>query len=188
MKKLRGILITTGIVGIIGLIAHSHANQPRYIQTENTGKTSQSVQSDPTTKPNTETKQVQETEDIPFGTKTVDDSTVTKGQSKITQTGKKGVKTKTYSVTYTNGAETSRTLVSEEVTAQPVDQIVHNGTYVYVAPVSCTGGYINVNGNCVPSPSADPAGATAQCNDGTYSYSQNHSGTCSHHGGVSRWL
>lgn len=33
-----------------------------------------------------------------------------------------------------------------------------------------------------------PPGATAQCNDGTYSYSQHHSGTCSHHGGVAKWL
>ncbi len=29
-----------------------------------------------------------------------------------------------------------------------------------------------------------PAGASAKCNDGTYSYSLHHSGTCSHHGGV----
>lgn len=29
---------------------------------------------------------------------------------------------------------------------------------------------------------------TAICADGTYSYSQNNSGTCSHHGGVSVWL
>jgi hypothetical protein len=35
---------------------------------------------------------------------------------------------------------------------------------------------------------AAPAGATAQCRDGTYSFSQHHSGTCSHHGGVARWL
>jgi hypothetical protein len=33
-----------------------------------------------------------------------------------------------------------------------------------------------------------PAGATALCNDGTYSYSQTRSGTCSHHGGVAVWL
>lgn len=49
-------------------------------------------------------------------------------------------------------------------------------------------GYTNVDGNHVQSPSNDPAGATAQCEDGTYSYSQNHRGTCSHHGGVARWL
>ena len=33
-----------------------------------------------------------------------------------------------------------------------------------------------------------PPGATARCNDGTYSFSQHHSGTCSHHGGVAVWL
>lgn len=31
-------------------------------------------------------------------------------------------------------------------------------------------------------------GATAQCNDGTYSQSQHRSGTCSSHGGVKQWL
>lgn len=53
--------------------------------------------------------------------------------------------------------------------------------------------YTNVNGNQVHSPanSTDgsiPTGATAKCGDGTYSFSQNHSGTCSHHGGVAQWL
>ncbi|MFE0194143.1 DUF3761 domain-containing protein [Streptomyces sp. NPDC058989] len=33
-----------------------------------------------------------------------------------------------------------------------------------------------------------PAGATAQCNDGSYSYSAHRRGTCSHHGGVAVWL
>lgn len=32
-----------------------------------------------------------------------------------------------------------------------------------------------------------PSGATAKCSDGSYSYSQNCSGTCSSHGGVSQW-
>jgi len=31
-------------------------------------------------------------------------------------------------------------------------------------------------------------GATAICNDGTYSYSAHRRGTCSHHGGVAQWL
>jgi hypothetical protein len=34
-------------------------------------------------------------------------------------------------------------------------------------------------------PQAKP---TAICRDGTYSYSSNRRGTCSHHGGVARWL
>jgi hypothetical protein len=42
----------------------------------------------------------------------------------------------------------------------------------------------------VPSVTAGstPAGATARCRDGTYSFSQHRSGTCSHHGGVAAWL
>ena len=50
--------------------------------------------------------------------------------------------------------------------------------------------YTNVNGNTVHSPAysnSPPAGASAICRDGTYSFSQNRSGTCSHHGGVSSW-
>jgi hypothetical protein len=35
---------------------------------------------------------------------------------------------------------------------------------------------------------AAPPGATARCSDGTYSFSQHRSGTCSHHGGVAAWL
>lgn len=50
------------------------------------------------------------------------------------------------------------------------------------------GGYTNVDGNHVASPGSDPNGATAQCADGTYSYSQHRRGTCSSHGGVSQWL
>jgi hypothetical protein len=39
-----------------------------------------------------------------------------------------------------------------------------------------------------PAVAAAPPGATARCADGTYSFSQHHSGTCSHHGGVALWL
>lgn len=57
---------------------------------------------------------------------------------------------------------------------------------------SCGDGYYrNSYGHCVLRPTAnppDPAGATALCVDGTYSYSEHASGTCSHHGGVARWI
>jgi len=57
------------------------------------------------------------------------------------------------------------------------------------AGAACTHGYYkNVSGHCVQSPSTDPAGATARCRDNTYSYSEHASGTCSHHGGVARWI
>jgi hypothetical protein len=51
--------------------------------------------------------------------------------------------------------------------------------------------YVNSAGKCVHRPvqsQTAPAGATAQCRDGTYSFSQSRRGTCSHHGGVSKWL
>jgi len=52
------------------------------------------------------------------------------------------------------------------------------------------GSYKNSKGNCVKSPTkapAWPAGSSAKCWDGTYSYSQSRRGTCSHHGGVATW-
>jgi hypothetical protein len=51
--------------------------------------------------------------------------------------------------------------------------------------------YTNSAGNDVHSPAYSdsvPAGATAKCGDGTYSFSQSRRGTCSSHGGVSQWL
>jgi hypothetical protein len=58
---------------------------------------------------------------------------------------------------------------------------------------TCTNGtYVNSAGNTVCKPeereTGPPAGATAECSDGTYSFSESRSGTCSSHGGVARWL
>jgi hypothetical protein len=51
--------------------------------------------------------------------------------------------------------------------------------------------YLNSDGNCVHRPqqaATAPSGATAQCKDGTYSFSQHRQGTCSGHHGVAQWL
>jgi hypothetical protein len=51
--------------------------------------------------------------------------------------------------------------------------------------------YLNSDGVCVHRPVSapgDPAGATARCVDGTYSFSKHRQGTCSHRGGVAEWL
>jgi hypothetical protein len=74
----------------------------------------------------------------------------------------------------------------------------------HATPLASCSGYINSDGQCIPDPSAPgaagapglglaggggpPAGATAVCRDGDYSYSTHHTGTCSGHGGVSQWL
>jgi energy-converting hydrogenase Eha subunit F len=58
-------------------------------------------------------------------------------------------------------------------------------------PVKNNGTYINAYGNMVLRPykaPAVPAGASAKCWDGTFSFSQTRRGTCSHHGGVAEWL
>lgn len=60
------------------------------------------------------------------------------------------------------------------------------------APISGGGSdyYTNVDGHRVHRPvqaNRPPSGWTARCRDGSYSFSENHRGTCSHHGGVSEW-
>jgi len=55
------------------------------------------------------------------------------------------------------------------------------------------GRYRNIDGAVVHSPAhtdtgATPAGASAQCRDGRFSFSAHRRGTCAHHGGVARWL
>jgi len=165
----------------------------------------------PTIEVKTETKE----ESISFESKEEQTNTLSKGKTQVKQEGKEGKKVITFEVTYTDGKETSRKQIKDEVTEQPQAKIVLVGTYVapakstdsYKTPESnasssessssdkvisgpsCPDGYYkNVDGNCVASPGNDPSGATAKCRDGTYSYSQHRQGTCSGHGGVAEWL
>lgn len=145
------------------------------------------------TLPKIEVKTESITQSVPFTCSNENDASLPQGQTKVKQAGVNGTKQITYQVTYTNGVETSRQKTSETVTVNPVNQIVSVGTYVAPPPASSSGGgsgggYQNSDGNYVPSPGSNPAGATARCNDGTYSYSQHRQGTCSHHGGVAAWL
>jgi len=69
----------------------------------------------------------------------------------------------------------------------------NSGTKPNQPKPNCTsnGTYVNSKGQTVPRPencSAPPKGASAQCRDGTYSFSKSRRGTCSHHGGVAKWL
>jgi hypothetical protein len=70
----------------------------------------------------------------------------------------------------------------------------HGGTHAAAFPSCHRGYYKNVSGHCVHRPvkvkknAAAPAGATAKCRDGSYSFSEHASGTCSHHGGVAVWI
>jgi hypothetical protein len=89
------------------------------------------------------------------------------------------------------------TTLAPTTTIVVVRPVFRAPTTVYRAPTpapapSCPNGtYTNSSGNtvCSPysSPSGPPAGASAKCNDGTYSFSEHRQGTCSGHGGVAEW-
>jgi hypothetical protein len=79
-------------------------------------------------------------------------------------------------------------------TPQPVSEPSYQPINTQQSPVNNLSNkniYENSDGETVHSPAYSesiPVGATAQCSDGTYSFSQSRRGTCSHHGGVARWL
>ena len=79
-------------------------------------------------------------------------------------------------------------------------KVIYNGNVGYVSSkfltkekqsISSVKYYTNSKGQKVQSPTyynSPPPGATALCRDGTYSFSQSRRGTCSHLGGVAKWL
>jgi hypothetical protein len=82
---------------------------------------------------------------------------------------------------------------SSERSIQTEEKITPKKTSTADSDLSNDNYYTNVNGNSVHSPAYSddgsvPAGASAQCRDGTYSFSQNRRGTCSGHGGVAEWI
>lgn len=96
------------------------------------------------------TKEVTETEAIAYSKVSKDDSTLAKGKTTISQKGVDGVKTKTYLVTFTDGKESDKKLIKEEMTTAPTNEVTSVGTYVYVAPKPASNCDPNYSGKCVP--------------------------------------
>jgi hypothetical protein len=71
-------------------------------------------------------------EDIPFPTVEKEDNTVLWRKHETKQKGEKGIREKTYKVTYTNGKETNRVLLGSKITKPPVPQIEVVGTKIIV--------------------------------------------------------
>lgn len=109
-------------------------------------------QQETTHQPVTTYKDIQETEAIPFGKKTRNDSTRDVGTSAVTTTGVDGIRTKTFHVTYVDGKETARVQTKSEVTLKPVTQVTSVGTRKpYVPPAAPAQSSCNPNySGCVP--------------------------------------
>ena len=73
-------------------------------------------------------KKITETEEIEYETQTEYSGDMYAGESRVSQDGVNGEKDLTYEVTYVDGKESGRRLVSEKVTKEPVPQIVVEGT------------------------------------------------------------
>ncbi|GAA1736491.1 G5 domain-containing protein [Aeromicrobium alkaliterrae] len=190
------LVLTSGIAGAIGGgAAGSDEGDPVPL----VGTSTSSPTPSPSPTPVVETRTEAATESVAYTSSTVDDPNLKSGTTAVSVAGVPGTLTRTFEVTYTDGVETSRVEVSAVVTTPAVNEVIARGTKVDKpppppppAPTGCPNGtYENSAGNTVCRPyesDAPPAGATAQCKDGTWSFSQSRSGTCSGHGGVSRWL
>jgi hypothetical protein len=107
----------------------------------------------------TETKTETKTESVAYESSTKNDSSIEKGRTIKSVTGVAGERTITYEVTYTNGQETSRKEISNDITKAPINEVTLIGTKApYVAPApaprasSCDPNY---SGGCVPNVSGD---------------------------------
>ncbi len=76
------------------------------------------------------TATVTETEVIKYDTKKVKDSSLYEGQTEVKTKGENGKTEHTYTVTYVDGKETSRTLVSSKVVKEAVTEVVKVGTKI----------------------------------------------------------
>ena len=116
-----------------------------------------------------------ENQKIPFATINQENASIPCGQTTILQEGKEGSQTVSYEITFKCGKQDGekKAVGTPTILSPPIDKIIGIGLPCPVGPD--------------PGAPGTPPGATARCNDGTYSYSANHRGTCSHHGGVAEW-
>jgi murein DD-endopeptidase MepM/ murein hydrolase activator NlpD len=69
-------------------------------------------------------------ENIPYQVESTDDSSITKGETKVKQEGKNGLKVVNYQIIEQNGVAIKKVSTSEQVLNQPVNEIVIKGTKV----------------------------------------------------------
>jgi 3D (Asp-Asp-Asp) domain-containing protein len=68
-------------------------------------------------------------EEVPFETEYVQTNKLLKGEEKVAAEGKSGELKHTATITYFNGQEVSREIIATEQTAEPVNQVIKQGTF-----------------------------------------------------------
>ncbi|HHU31323.1 MAG: peptidoglycan DD-metalloendopeptidase family protein [Zhaonellaceae bacterium] len=81
----------------------------------------------------TTTYEQQVKEKIPFDTKTVKDSSILRGQSKVKQPGEEGEKQVQYKIVMENGRQVTKEVLQEQVLKEPVQKVVLQGTKLVMA-------------------------------------------------------
>ncbi len=92
-------------------------------------------------------KEVAYTDSIPYGVTYQDDPTQYYGAESIISEGVNGTKSVSAVITYTNGVETSRQILNEAVTLDPVNQVIAQGTMPLPPAVSTGTFLIPTSGN-----------------------------------------
>ncbi|HEM5332509.1 TPA: G5 domain-containing protein [Streptococcus suis] len=88
--------------------------------------------------PGITTEEVTETKAVPYETVRENDPTLEEGKEVVSVAGKAGVRTIVYTVTKTDGVETSRVVKSDSVTTPAVNEVIKVGTKKAAVPVITT--------------------------------------------------
>lgn len=136
-------IVALGIAGIGAITSPNNDNKP-------TAANLNVVKMSSSKKEQVTKKIVVEKEAIPYTTTNQDDDSLEKGQSKVLTTGVNGERTIKYLVLYTNGEETSRSIVSNVVSKKPIAEVIAIGTQVKETRESNTNCDPNYSGGCVP--------------------------------------
>ena len=104
-----------------------------------------------------------ETEEIPFETEWKDDSSLTMGEEKTETEGVNGEKTVTIRVKLVDGKEDSIETVSEEITKEPVNEVILVGTKKQEQVPQTPSGKVETSRIAVPN-----------CDDGSHGYYEIH--------------
>lgn len=140
MRQIKILFWLGGILGPL-IVLGALAGDSTRVSNEQAVTTESSV---PT--PVHEIKSVVEIETVPYAKRTQNDSSLDEGKTKIVIAGVNGTKTLTYEVTLTDGKQTAKKLIREEITVKPTAEVALIGTKKKAATRSCDPNY----SGCVP--------------------------------------